>query len=335
MAVFASQKPPTFGLKNYKGESYGKKKAQNEIKRIRRKADAGEKKTALPCVKRRNKALGKNMLCPKPFSLVVNGKKTIKPCGKCLVCRKLKSNEYAKRVAAHIEYNPDCFFLTLTYDNPETDIYSLSIRDLQLFLKRFRKHFPENKISYFGCGEYGRKNGRPHYHLLLFGVPLFSLNIRKAYTKKFSVEIMEKIWTHGFNTVGLVETASIRYVTGYIKKRRFDHEEFNYREPEFNLMSKNFGLQALKEQYEFYKGKLERKEPMPRYYIKKIREFEEEDPTGFMLQSTTRDARRIMNNKKNKTRTMREALTAVYRRNTQLEIDQTTLLKIFKQENAL
>ena len=51
------------------------------------------------------------------------------------------------------------------------DIPYLNPRDLQLFLKRFRKYlsnYTDEKIRYYAVGEYGPVHFRPHWHLLLF-----------------------------------------------------------------------------------------------------------------------------------------------------------------------
>ena len=63
-------------------------------------------------------------------------------------------------------------FLTLTFDDLHLPASgSVNVRDVQLFLKRFRKAltYRNMKIRFFACGEYGDKNLRPHYHLIIFG----------------------------------------------------------------------------------------------------------------------------------------------------------------------
>ena len=52
------------------------------------------------------------------------------------------------------------------------DIPYLYKRDAQLFIKRVRKyltkHYGEEKIRYFICGEYAPEHFRPHFHFLIF-----------------------------------------------------------------------------------------------------------------------------------------------------------------------
>ena len=92
------------------------------------------------------------------------------PCGKCIGCRLDKSREWALRCMMELkENNGEAFFLTLTYNESKIPVsyyadfdtgealpcYSLSLDDLQRFWKRLRKAFPEKKIRYLACGEYG------------------------------------------------------------------------------------------------------------------------------------------------------------------------------------
>ena len=67
----------------------------------------------------------------------------------------------------------DNAFVTLTYaDDQLPDGNSLCPEDVTKFLKRLRKRIDPVKIRYFLCGEYGEgSTSRPHYHLILFGLP--------------------------------------------------------------------------------------------------------------------------------------------------------------------
>lgn len=109
--------------------------------------------------------LGEFTMCLTP--IYVKGKYVA--CGNCIECQMLYSSTWAFRIGLEAQlYEHNCF-ITLTYneDNRPKDDH-LSKRDLQLFLKRLRKHFNNKKIRFFACGEYGDKKGRPHYHIILF-----------------------------------------------------------------------------------------------------------------------------------------------------------------------
>lgn len=113
------------------------------------------------------------------------------PCGKCIGCRLDYSREWAARCMLEMKDHDSAYFLTLTYSDPEAPrVYfesdgdclpalSLRKRDLQLFIKRVRKNYPNDKIRFFGCGEYGSNTLRPHYHVILFGLHLDDLKLYK------------------------------------------------------------------------------------------------------------------------------------------------------------
>lgn len=71
-------------------------------------------------------------------------------------------------------------------------------------MKRLRYHAPE-KLRYYAIGEYGTNTYRPHYHIILFGLPI----------QEIHNGIIEKSWNKGHVYVGQVTRASIHYVTKY------------------------------------------------------------------------------------------------------------------------
>lgn len=123
----------------------------------------------------------------------------------------------------------DTCFVTLTYlDDP----WSLVPRDLVLFLKRLRKAIGR-PIRYFACGEYGDKSGRPHFHVVLYGV------------SQLERETVYKSWGHGFVDVGELNPRSAAYVCGYLCKkgmRRWGSGALQGRHPEFVRMSLKPGI---------------------------------------------------------------------------------------------
>lgn len=212
--------------------------------------------------------------------------------------------------------------LTLTYDCEHNETYSLYSRDAQNFMKRFRKRYSDNKISYFMCGEYGEQFDKPHYHYLIFGISMADIETKKIYNKLRSLEI-EKLWNYGYSEITPIEERSIRYVTGYVMKQKHNNEEL-IRQKEFVLMSKGIG----KEYYEKYKQELVHNlykgKPMPRYYIKLLKE------EGYVTANILENKEAAMLVTKGKAENMREAKTAIVRRNRQQEIDGRTLKKMTK-----
>jgi hypothetical protein len=157
------------------------------------------------------------------------------PCGKCLPCRLNHAKEWAVRcVLESLDYENN-YFLTLTYDDdhlPEDG--RLHRSDVQKFLKRFRHHF--GNVRYFGCGEYGSKNKRPHYHLILFGADIPDL--KAIGSNLFESKKLAEIWPFGFHYIGDVSYASCNYVAKYTTKKIFGDDSSD----EFLMCSTNPGI---------------------------------------------------------------------------------------------
>lgn len=156
------------------------------------------------------------------------------PCRKCAGCRYDWKNQWSSRCLLESRCHAYSWFCTLTYDIPPIapdGQVSLRYSDFQLFMKRLRQYFKGSKIRYRVCCEYGTKNGRPHYHVLLFGLPLddlkfhFSVKNGKKYyqdvkggQKHYISSFLSSVWTHGFVDVAAVTEGSIRYVNDYMCK---------------------------------------------------------------------------------------------------------------------
>lgn len=176
------------------------------------------------------------------------------PCGNCLSCRMNKSKQWSARIIGESSMYEDNCFLTLTYDEEHCPP-SLSKRDLQLFLKSFRQSLFPKKIRYFACGEYGSTTGRPHYHLIIFGLSKYDEVFHRSALSKllegkdgFSATL--DAWSKGNVFVGDVSPQSAKYVAGYVMKKQGDsyHDVKWYKEqglvPPFILMSRRPGIGA-------------------------------------------------------------------------------------------
>lgn len=183
------------------------------------------------------------------------------PCGHCIGCRLKYSRVWADRCLAEASYYENNVFLTLTYDNehlPKPNIMDngepspvnpLVKRDLQLFVKRLRKHLPDQKIRYFACGEYGSKNMRPHYHLILFNCKLEDAELLVKNEKEFRYYISNTIsdcWKYGFHIITKVNWSTCAYVARYVVKKQVGagadvYDKYKY-PSEFTLMSRKPGI---------------------------------------------------------------------------------------------
>lgn len=167
-----------------------------------------------------------------PMYLVVD-------CGKCSACisRKRTTIKNAMILEQYGREDPP-IFLTLTYDDKHLPIDGVSVRDVQLFLKRFRSyvdyHYPNyNKFRYTCFSEYGKLRGRPHYHLILFGLGLKSpRDILKLETD------INATWQNGFVYAKLCDYGCFNYVSKYVSKGSNVPEGMN---PNFKLTSRKNG----------------------------------------------------------------------------------------------
>lgn len=184
------------------------------------------------------------------------------PCGKCIGCRLEYSRQWANRCMLELQYHDSAYFVTLTYDDfhvpvsyypdPETGeaemCYTLRKRDYQLWMKRLRKAFPNDKIRFFAAGEYGSETIRPHYHAIIFGLHLDDLTVYKqqrGYTY-YNSPSLQRTWPNGYAVVGAVTWETAAYVARYVMKKAqgFLAEQYELMnlEPEFSLMSRKPGI---------------------------------------------------------------------------------------------
>lgn len=227
------------------------------------------------------------------------------PCGKCIDCRLQYSREWADRCMLEMKYHdPDeCWFLTLTYDDEHIRDYGHDIfpgmlykPDFQDFMKRLRDHIYRDyvrKIRFFACGEYGTQTFRPHYHAIIYGMPLKDMKLL-SYSKKgfplYTSEYLNDIWKNGYVVVGKVSWDTCAYTARYVLKKASGIKPDDYIDqgltPEFVLMSRKPGIGALyfdenyKKIYEndeiFFSGDAGgRKAKPPKYFDKRLEVIDE------------------------------------------------------------
>lgn len=190
------------------------------------------------------------------------------PCGYCPECLKKKSADWATRCFLESkEFKHSCF-LTLTYDDDKLDVYgskdyeplrgiSLIKKDLQKFLKRLRYRLDSQlniKVKFFACGEYGDKNGRPHFHILLYNYDFPDKYVSSVMKSRKGFGIYESpflndLWKYGLASIQEVTSESCNYVSKYILKKKYGmSNDYKYNalyngntirlEKEYNTMSK-------------------------------------------------------------------------------------------------
>lgn len=232
------------------------------------------------------------------------------PCGHCLECRLDYSRRWADRMMLELETQKKAIFLTLTYDrhhvHPSTwkevvpedkyypsskhelwsdsgalmlpEYFTLKKKDIQDFMKRIRKAFPDVKLRFYAAGEYGDKTLRPHYHMILYGLSVddFFTCDRGVFCRECSVDdsyyhghcdrfmikvpagknelgdqyftspLLERVWKNGNVLFSDVSWKTCAYVARYVTKKWHGDYAFDYMvrncEPEFSLQSRRPGL---------------------------------------------------------------------------------------------
>ena len=204
------------------------------------------------------------------------------PCGQCIGCRLERSRQWAIRCVHEASLHPINCFITLSYDDAHIDRImqplvkkdtgevfgtglGLNKQDYVLFMKRLRKKFGDG-IRFFHCGEYGQccsncglshvyckcgkfnpTLGRPHHHAILFGHDFADKKVWKTNNGSvlYRSEMLEKLWTYGYSSVGNVTFESAAYVARYVTKKITGEMSDDYyltREPEYITMSRRPGL---------------------------------------------------------------------------------------------
>lgn len=226
----------------------------------------------------------KTVCCRNPYESAFRGSQVKRvvtdfveiPCGKCIGCRLEYSRQWANRLMLELEYHDSAYFVTLTYNDAHVptssyegdfgDVYpslTLNKYDYQLFMKRLRKAFPNDKIRFYAAGEYGTNTMRPHYHAIIFGL---HLNDLVPYGKSslnfqyYTSESLQRVWSivpngetydpekHniGFVSVANVSWETCAYVSRYVTKKLTGDESAFYDlfsiNPPFSLMSRKPGI---------------------------------------------------------------------------------------------
>lgn len=174
------------------------------------------------------------------------------PCGHCIGCRLEYSRQWAIRCVHESLMYEHNVFVTLTFDDKHLPP-DLSVRDVQLFMKRLRKEKNGSRVRFFAAGEYGEKLGRPHYHIILFNCDFEDKVYYKTVrgNRLYVSPTLDKLWGNGFAVIGDVTFESCAYVARYVtKKINGDKADEHYylpgtdliRTPEFATMSRKPGI---------------------------------------------------------------------------------------------
>lgn len=171
-------------------------------------------------------------------------------CGQCGPCRadvvRLKTAQLILEKKGHLE----SVFVTATYSqehlplkNSRTGLWlptgsarnvlpaskmqdavpSVSIQHLRQIIKGLSR---AGLKRYYAVSEYGTESGRPHYHLIIFGVTWGTA----------SMLMRQTIWKYGYVKVDPLTTPNqLKYVAGYVQKKQKDKVYLEHQEPETSM----------------------------------------------------------------------------------------------------
>lgn len=200
------------------------------------------------------------------------------PCGQCPACKMTAASSWANRMEMELPYHENAWFLTLTYDDENVpwshnnglgvdmgtgeitvENLTLNYKDMQDFWKRLRRNIQyhkrgdEKKLMYFQCGEYGGKTHRPHYHAIVYDLPIKQEEL-KEYKRKngaiyYNVDWITKVWGMGHVVIAPAEWKAMAYTARYTTKKIYGKDAKQYYEdmgilPEKIVMSKNPAIGA-------------------------------------------------------------------------------------------
>lgn len=178
------------------------------------------------------------------------------PCGKCAACRLENARQTAVRCVHESKMHPENSFITLTYSEENLASQKLQYNDVQKFIKDLRSQrfeglqaslfptindrktrrklwnqlpkerrdelFKPIQISTLIAGEYGDKNKRPHWHLIIFNWRPSDCEYKYTSDRGDEVHssrILDQLWNKGNTEVGTVTFESASYVARYALKK--------------------------------------------------------------------------------------------------------------------
>lgn len=249
------------------------------------------------------------MNCTNPISIIQESpnkinrktpKRKLYRCNQCINCKTYRASTWTQRLMDELTWYNDICIVVLSYDNEhitwgkrtqEGRYGTLWHPDVQKYIKRVRKaintewkkgnlNAQEKELKYFVAGEYGTEKGRPHYHVVFYGLN----GLKNKIHKKIVDENWDKGTVYWDKECREINEAAMRYVAQYVQKKIYDGKSGAYytnrgqTEP-YNISSKGLGKRtALKHEktfeengYTYPNGKGHIK-PVSRYYIKIWRE---------------------------------------------------------------
>lgn len=226
------------------------------------------------------------------------------PCGKCPNCLIARRYDRATRIMLEASCYEENVFITLTLNDEHVGYNDLADNLFTQFKKDFRrvygeaqycplnrKHWKKNvrsythkKFKFIETGEYGEKNGRKHYHGIIFNHSFKDMYFTGFYSDKgnpiYSSYELEKLWGKGTVQCEKITFDLALYVGKYITDGWDDDYSPNtetglLRKKAYSTSSHGIGLTWLNKYWRSMLGAGcidlgDRTCPIPRYFKKKL-----------------------------------------------------------------
>jgi len=157
--------------------------------------------------------------------------------------------EWAVRCAHEATLHREGMFLTLTYGDEELPrtqggLATLRPRDFVLFMKQLRRWIEPVRVRFFQAAEYSPA-GRPHHHVLVYGYFFGDgyVFLRRKGGELYRSPTLERLWTFGFSSYGLLKPGAAFYTAQYAMKKSLGMSfAMGDRVPEYQTMSRRPGI---------------------------------------------------------------------------------------------
>lgn len=203
------------------------------------------------------------------------------PCGKCSECQTLYALDWSLRARHEMSDHSENCFLTLTYNDESLPSWVVLQAPFQRFIHELRRHI-KKKVSYMVSHEYGSQFFRPHHHAIIFGYDpkdqKFLRNTRSGH-KLFTSPEIEKLWPHGFHSIGQANEKTAYYIASYALKGKSHQitlpqgEIVNVKDSFKSSVRPAIGRNYF---YRNYNSLIHSKTRLPRYYCKLLSRIDSE-----------------------------------------------------------